>query len=117
MRQQGANQEQTPDVSRIDGTSFAPPAHSIADLPKRREAMASKRRRPKSDALEKDHPDDGSAVHSEQEIALSDTALEQLDAWIDAQLELLEGRWIHAAAPAASVVRRVFSVQSSRHSG
>jgi hypothetical protein len=76
--------------------------------------MARKRRHAKPEALEKDHPDDGPAMHSEQEIVLSDAALEQFDAWIDAQLELLESRWIHAAAPAASsVVRRVFQ----QHSG
>jgi len=69
----------------------------------------SKRRRPKSEALEKDHPDGGPATHSEQEIVLPDSALEQFDAWMDARLELLESRWIHTAAPAAaSVVRRVF---------
>jgi hypothetical protein len=116
MNMQGANLEQTRDVSRIDGTSFAPPARSSDDLPERREAMSSKRRR-KSEALEKDHPDGGPATHSEQDIVLSDAALEQFDAWVDAQLELLESRWIHTAAPAAaSVVRRVFSTHSQRHS-
>ena len=77
----------------------------------------SKRRRPKSEALEKDHPNGGPAPHSEQEIVLSDAALEQFDAWVDAQLELLESRWIHTAAPvAASVVRRMFSTHNRRHS-
>ena len=77
----------------------------------------SKRRRPKSEALEKDHPDGGQATNGEQEIVLSDAALEQFDGWIDAQLELLESRWIHTAAPAAaSVVRRVFAHHSRRHS-
>jgi len=79
--------------------------------------MASKRRRPKSDASEKDHPNGGPATHSEEEIRLPDAAIEQLDAWIDEQLELLEGRWIHVAAPVASVVRRVFPHLSRRHSG
>jgi len=78
--------------------------------------MASKRRRPKSDALEKDHPNGGPAMHNEREIVLSDATLEQFDAWIDAQLELLEARWIHTAAPAASVIRRVFPHLSRRHS-
>jgi hypothetical protein len=78
----------------------------------------SKRRRPKSEALEKDHPNGGPAAHSEQEIVLPDTALEQFDAWIDAQLELLESRWIHTAAPvAASVVRRIFPHHSRRPTG
>jgi hypothetical protein len=79
--------------------------------------MASKRRRAKSEALEKDHPDGGPATYSEQEIVLSDAALEQFDAWIDAQLELLESRWIHTAAPAASVVRRIFSHHGRRPAG
>jgi hypothetical protein len=94
-----------------------PPASSSDDLPERREAMASKRQRAKSEALEKDHPDGGPATHSEQDIVLSDAALEQFDAWVDAQLELLESRWIHAAAPAAaSGVRRMFAHHSRRHS-
>ena len=77
----------------------------------------ARKRHAKSEALEKDHPDDSPTTHSEQEIVLSDTALEQFDAWIDSQLELLESRWIHAAAPAsASVVRRVFPHYSRRHS-
>jgi hypothetical protein len=77
----------------------------------------SERRGPKREALEKDHPDGGPATHSEQEIALPDAAIEQFDAWIDAQLGLLESRWIHTAAPAAaSVVRRVFAHHSRPHS-
>ena len=80
--------------------------------------MASKRRRAKSEALEKDHPDGGPATHNEQDIVLSDAALEQFDVWIDAQLELLEGRWIHIAAPAvSSVIRRVFTHHSRPRSG
>jgi len=77
----------------------------------------SKRRQPKSEALEKDHPNGGPVTHSEQEIVLPDTALEQFDVWMDAQLELLESRWIHAAAPvAASGLRRMFAHHSRRHS-
>jgi len=80
--------------------------------------MASKRRRAKSEALEKDHPDGGPTTTREQEIVLSDAALEQFDVWIDAQLELLESRWIHTAAPAASSgVRRLFPHHSRPRSG
>ena len=79
--------------------------------------MASKRRA-KTEALEKDRPDGGPATSSEQEMVLSDAALEQFDVWIDAQLELLESRWIHTAAPAAaSVVRRIFSHHGRRPAG
>ncbi len=54
------------------------------------------------------------ADHSrtEPKLVVSGAAFQELDAWIDRQLEELVGRWIHTAAPAASSVRRVVPKES-----
>ena len=40
-------------------------------------------------------------------LVVSGTAFQTFDAWIDSQLDDLVGRWIHTAAPAAALIRRV----------
>jgi hypothetical protein len=45
--------------------------------------------------------------HVEPKLVVSGAAFQTFDAWIDTQLEDLVGRWIHAAAPAANLVRRL----------
>ncbi len=45
--------------------------------------------------------------HVEPKLAVSGAAFQAFDAWIDTQLEDLVGRWIHAAAPASNLVRRL----------
>jgi hypothetical protein len=46
--------------------------------------------------------------YAEPKMVVSGAAFQQFDAWLDGQLDELVGRWIHAAAPAASrSVRRI----------
>jgi hypothetical protein len=56
---------------------------------------------PSAEARPSDHG------HVELKLVVSGAAFQTFDAWIDTQLEDLVGRWIHAAAPAANLVRRL----------
>jgi hypothetical protein len=52
--------------------------------------------------------------HVDPTLVASGAAFQIFDAWIDSQLDELVGRWVHAAAPAAALVRRVVP-EASRH--
>ena len=53
----------------------------------------------------------------EPELVFSGQAFLQFDEWIDGQLETMVQKWIHVAAPAAAMVRRVLPQNSRRISG
>ena len=76
----------------------------------------AKRRRYREDARPADHSRQPAEPTAEPKLKVAGEAFAQFELWIDAELELLVGRWVHLAAPAASAVRRVIPKESHRPS-
>ncbi len=68
--------------------------------------MSKRHRRPREDARPADHQGK-TAQFDEPKLTVSGEAYAHFDAWLDSELDGLESRWIHLAAPGATTVRRV----------